>query len=55
MTPEDLARLRPYDPHFDDPFPPEPPPVERLSGWLAVATAVLAALFIGACIALGLR
>jgi hypothetical protein len=23
MTPEDWARHRPYDPHYDEPFPPD--------------------------------
>jgi len=58
MTPEQLSRLRTYDPDFDcpNPLPPESPPrdhgaLERrlaLTGWL------LAALFAGAFIGLAL-
>lgn len=49
MTPEQLSRLRPYDPDFDNPNPPAPParmgiaPWLPFLGWLA-ASAVFGAL-----------
>lgn len=57
MTPEEWARARVYDPTFDQPYPDEVPTPEPLpwAGLAIAGLAVLAALAIGAVIAVGLR
>lgn len=53
MTPEQLSRLRPYDPNYDDPSPDPfpPPPRDRLSPWLSLLFWSLFALTVGGMLA----